>query len=88
MTPVPYSKWIQVTQFCHGMSDNSVPMAKLLYYSKKSACSGIGALDLYLHVGADAQPESTQNANNRQLEADYYSILSGSVPPCVHQMEL
>ena len=45
ITPVPYSKWINIQQFCQGMPDDTIPKAKLVYYSKMSIYSGFCALD-------------------------------------------
>lgn len=45
-TPVPYSKWIQVTQFCQGMSDDSIPKARLI----TRRCQFIAVLVIWISV--------------------------------------
>ena len=87
-TPVPYSKWIQVTQFCQGMSDDSIPKARLIYYSKMSIYSGFRDLDQYPLPNQPSLPGSAQSVPLDRSDEALSPLYSSCSPEYSHHVEL
>lgn len=87
-TPVPYSKWIQVTQFCQGMSDDSIPKARLIYYSKMSIYSGFSDLDQCPLPNQPSLPGSAQSVPLDKSDEALSPLYSSCSQEYSHHVEL